>query len=199
MDMNNFYTRLLAKRFTRVLKKKGWKHIDKTATLGIIMFGLQDSQSIQLQCFFNLSLDDNYCILYLRRNEQITEENRRRVAEYLTYANYGIVLGNFEFDLRDGEVRYKMSLPAGKRIGFLLSALPSAKELQHIVDVSVSTIVRYCKGIDSLLADPNLLPEQACRQVENRQSVSAADVIAQLDRLSAEDKKLVEQKLRESD
>lgn len=29
--------------------------------------------------------------------------------EFLTRANFGVVLGNFEFDLDDGEVRFKTS------------------------------------------------------------------------------------------
>jgi hypothetical protein len=32
------------------------------------------------------------------------------VAEFITRANYGLRIGNFELDFRDGEVRYKSSL-----------------------------------------------------------------------------------------
>lgn len=199
MDMNKLYAKILAKRFIRVLVGKGWKYATPHSNQDLFLFGLQYEQAIKLQCFFDISLDKSHCVLYLRREQQIAENNHNKVAEYLTYANYGLVLGNFEFDLNDGEVRYKASLPAGKRIGFLFSALPSKRELQHIVDVSVSTMVRYCKGINSLLDDPDLLPKQACMQIEKHQSVSAADVIAQIDKLSADEKKLVEAKLRESD
>lgn len=40
-------------------------------------------------------------------------ERRPEVAEFIMRANYGLVLGNFEMDLRDGEVRYKTSVGAG--------------------------------------------------------------------------------------
>lgn len=36
------------------------------------------------------------------------EANRTNVMEYLTRANYGLRNGNFEMDLGDGEVRYKV-------------------------------------------------------------------------------------------
>ena len=32
------------------------------------------------------------------------------MAEFLTRANYGIMIGNFEMDFNDGEVRYKGAL-----------------------------------------------------------------------------------------
>jgi hypothetical protein len=32
------------------------------------------------------------------------------MAEYLTRANYGLILGNFAMDMADGEVHYKVSV-----------------------------------------------------------------------------------------
>lgn len=41
-------------------------------------------------------------------------ERRAEVAEFITRANYGLVLGNFEMDLRDGEIRYKTTIGIGE-------------------------------------------------------------------------------------
>ena len=38
------------------------------------------------------------------------EEMRVPMAEFLTRANYGLRIGNFEMDFEDGEVRYKSSV-----------------------------------------------------------------------------------------
>jgi len=40
----------------------------------------------------------------------VPAERRLEVAEYLTRANYGLMIGNFEMDLDDGDVRYKTSV-----------------------------------------------------------------------------------------
>jgi hypothetical protein len=40
----------------------------------------------------------------------VPAERRAAAAEFLTRANYNLVLGNFELDYRDGEVRCKASL-----------------------------------------------------------------------------------------
>ena len=39
-----------------------------------------------------------------------SEAKRVEAMEYITRANYGLIIGNFELDLSDGEVRYKTSL-----------------------------------------------------------------------------------------
>ena len=44
-----------------------------------------------------------YHILRIKASEDV----RAAVAEYLTRANYGLKLGNFEMDYRDGEIRFK--------------------------------------------------------------------------------------------
>jgi len=41
---------------------------------------------------------------------RVPEPKRAALAEYLARANYGLWLGNFEMDLRDGEIRCETSL-----------------------------------------------------------------------------------------
>lgn len=41
---------------------------------------------------------------------RVPVERRPAVAELLTRINYGLILGNFELDLDDGEVRFKASI-----------------------------------------------------------------------------------------
>jgi hypothetical protein len=43
----------------------------------------------------------------------VPEERRTAVALLLARINYGLIIGNFELDLDDGEVRFKASGPAG--------------------------------------------------------------------------------------
>lgn len=38
------------------------------------------------------------------------EDRRQAVAEFITRVNYGMIIGNFELDYDDGEIRYKTSI-----------------------------------------------------------------------------------------
>lgn len=67
-------------------------------------------------------------------------ENFGLVAEYITRANYGLKIGNFEMDYRDGEVRYCTYLPA-------TSGVPDPKDVEHVVDLPFLMMHRYGNGL----------------------------------------------------
>mmetsp|Transcript_5989 Transcript_5989/g.10005 ORF Transcript_5989/g.10005 Transcript_5989/m.10005 type:complete len:209 (+) Transcript_5989:159-785(+) len=46
-------------------------------------------------------------LIFIKSHINFPENNRENLAVYLTRANYGLALGNFELDMEDGEVRYK--------------------------------------------------------------------------------------------
>ena len=58
-------------------------------------------------CFAQAREDQEQMVFYSVFPVNVPEEHRTEVALFLTRANYGMILGNFEIDLRDGEVRYK--------------------------------------------------------------------------------------------
>lgn len=41
------------------------------------------------------------------------DAKRAALAEFVTRANYGLAIGNFELDFRDGEIAYKTSITTG--------------------------------------------------------------------------------------
>jgi hypothetical protein len=63
-----------------------------------------------LVTWFSIDEDDDI-VLYVSRCPVFVPEERRPAAmEFLTRANFGLRIGHFEFDLDDGEVRYKTSI-----------------------------------------------------------------------------------------
>lgn len=90
-----------------------------------------------------------------------SEDKRLALAEFLTRANYGLALGNFELDFSDGEIRYKTSLDVeGDR---LTSAL-----IKHIVYSNVMMMDTYLPGI-MLVIYGNATPEDAIARIENKE------------------------------
>jgi hypothetical protein len=61
-------------------------------------------------CFIQVRADLEQLLIYAVCPVRIPEESRSRVAEFITRANYGMRIGNFELDYDDGEVRYKTSV-----------------------------------------------------------------------------------------
>ena len=81
---------------------------------------------------------------------RVPEARRRDVMEYLNRANYGLLIGNFELDLGDGEVRFKVSIDVeGSELVFL--------QFQNMLFVSVAMVDRYFPGLQRVIqgtADP---------------------------------------------
>jgi hypothetical protein len=63
-----------------------------------------------LSCFTFVPQDLQQLIFYAVAATRAPEAARLRVAEFITRANYGLRIGNFELDFGDGEVRYKTSI-----------------------------------------------------------------------------------------
>lgn len=55
-------------------------------------------------------VEQQQLVFYVYMGAKIPEERRPAAAEFLTRANYGLPLGNFELDFEDGEVRFKNSV-----------------------------------------------------------------------------------------
>lgn len=93
-------------------------------------------QNGQVACYAQIQMDLEQFMFYVLA----PEEARQTVAEFITRANYGMRIGNFEMDFSDGEVRYKSSLD------FEGTTLTPALIKQAIYP-AVQTMDRYLPGL----------------------------------------------------
>ncbi len=91
----------------------------------------------------------------------VPEEHRLRVCEFLTRANYGLRVGNFEMDMDDGELRYKVSVDVEG--GELTS-----KMVSYMMGYAVVRMDKYYPGLMALLYG-GATPADAVKLVEDRQ------------------------------
>ena len=89
---------------------------------------------------------------------RVPEEKRRAAAEYLTRANYGLVLGNFELDFSDGEVRYRTSIDVEG--GELTHTM-----IKNLVYSNCTIMDRYLPGLLKVVFG-NARPRLAVEEVE---------------------------------
>jgi hypothetical protein len=77
--------------------------------------------------------------------EKVPAEHRAAMAELHTRINYGLVLGNFEMDLEDGEVRFKASADFG-------GAEPDTPALKPLVAVALLQFDRWLPALRAVIA-----------------------------------------------
>lgn len=106
----------------------------------------------QWQCFAR-TRSDVQVMFYSMCPVTTPEERRTAMAEYITRANYGLVIGNFELDFRDGEVRYKTSIDLERIPIEVLEANEWGKEIfKDLTYPNVLMMDRYLPGILRVIA-----------------------------------------------
>lgn len=97
--------------------------------------------------------------VYFFLPNSVPEEKRTAAAEFLTRANYGLILGNFEMDFADGEVRYKTSIDCE-------GGALTPKMVHTLFVANLITIDRYFPGMMKVIWS-NADPEEAIEEIES--------------------------------
>lgn len=92
--------------------------------------------------FAHARVDEGLCVFLSVLGHHIPDEIRPRLMEFVTRANYGLNVGNFEFDLDSGELRFK-TLVDVKGIEYLIEP----QFIKRMVYVNVLTMDHYIPGI----------------------------------------------------
>ena len=90
------------------------------------------------------------------------EECMGKLLEYVARANYDLRVGNFEYDVRDGELRYRSTLYTGEEE----TATP--EQLRGVISAAVSTLHTYVDGFVRLNFDPAAEPLDCIEESERR-------------------------------
>ncbi len=112
--------------------------------LFIFSMGLGEDQKLQ-KIRIIIRIHDNAITSYAQVNMKADSDSISAVVEYITRANFGLRLGNFEVDYDDGEVRYKCHNRFEDRI-------PSEDELKSIaIACPLQMWMRYGNGFLKVL------------------------------------------------
>jgi len=130
-----------------------WEQIDEHR-LRVLING-EAGQWTWLACW---NKDDTLFGSYSICPFNVPAKRRLAVAEFLTMANYGLSLGNFELDLRDGEVRFKTSTPVQE--GRL-----SREMVRELAFCGFSLMDRYTPSLMTV-AFGKVSPRKAIQQAE---------------------------------
>ena len=123
----------------------------------ILQIGFQGDNG-QWVCFAQAREEQAQFVFYSVVAARAPEARRPALAEFLTRANFGLIVGNFELDWDDGEVRYKTSLDVeGDQ---LTPAL-----VKQMAYANVVTMDRYLPGIMRVIYG-DVSPAQALAEID---------------------------------
>lgn len=120
------------------LKDDGW-HPQQLEGKTIYRVGFSGDNG-QVTCYAQVREDLEQFLFYVLSPIKAPEDARSDAAEFITRANYGLRIGNFELDYSDGEVRYKSSLDyEGVEL--------STELIKNALYPAVQTMDRYLPGL----------------------------------------------------
>ena len=90
------------------------------------------------------------------------EDDRAKVGEFILRANYGLKIGGFDFDFRDGEISYRISMYCGDK-EFMP---PTYEQISYAVMVGLAMVERYGNALAKVLFGV-IEPEDAIEAVES--------------------------------
>jgi hypothetical protein len=110
-----------------------------------------------ITCYAQVRVEEEILLCYAVAPVQVEEAARPAVAEFITRANYGLWIGNFEMDWDDGEVRYKSSLDFE---GVVLTG----ELIRNAISPAVQMMVCYLPGLLGVMDGKP--PAQALSEVD---------------------------------
>ncbi|MEJ2212090.1 MAG: YbjN domain-containing protein [Anaerolineae bacterium] len=140
----------------RFFKEEAWPFNQLEAQP--ILHVASQGENGQWDCFALAREEQQQLVFYSVCPVTAPKERRAAVMEFLTRANHGLTMGNFEIDLSDGEIRFKTSIDVeGDRLSVAL--------VQQLVYANVLTMDRYLPGIMKV-THGDMLPAEAIVEIE---------------------------------
>lgn len=109
----------------------------------ILWLGFQGTND-EWKCCMQVREEEQQLLFYSICPRRVEPGERAPMAEFITRANYGMVIGNFEMDFNDGEVRFKTSLDVE-------DAHLTRPLLHHIVYANLLMTDKYLPGITAVI------------------------------------------------
>lgn len=144
----------------QVLVEDDW-HYERDDDRDVLMTGVK-CRNTSIRLAFDAKEDKQIILLYGLIDGRAPEQKLPAAAEFISRANFGLLVGNFELDWADGEIRFKVSMDVE---GGELS--PSM--IRNMINYCVVTVNRYYPALMGVLFG-NLEPADGAAAAEEGES-----------------------------
>ena len=123
------------------LTEDGW-HFTYDEEHGFFSFNISIDGKLQHVRYIVYVKEDGYTVYAISPINSDVEDASvmSRMAEFICRANYGIRNGNFELDMRDGEIRYKIFVDCDNN-------MPNREIIKNSIIIPSVMFERYSAGI----------------------------------------------------
>lgn len=139
------YSKDIANAVNDFLTKDNW-NFSFDDNLGIFKFILGIKGKMKRLSYY-IDIKEDEFLVYAVSPLSADEDDAAmmaNMAEFICRANYGLKMGNFEFDYSDGEIRYKVHIPCS-------GIIPTEEMIRDSIFFSQRMFKRYGSGIIDII------------------------------------------------
>ena len=129
-------------RLIDFMEEEEWKY-EILEGENVLRFHFKGSAG-RLLCYADVDEEKDWVIFYSYLPVNTPPEKIQGMAEFITRANRGMRIGNFELDFDDGEIRYKTSID-------IEGGELTDKMIDNLLRANLSTMNRYFPGMMELI------------------------------------------------
>ncbi|MEW6252817.1 MAG: YbjN domain-containing protein [Planctomycetota bacterium] len=139
------------------LQEKGWKFFasEESGAFELTVTGRTSVLHVRVQ----VGYDPLLVSVAVGLPTIVPEERRAQVAEAVVRMNYGLLVGCFDFDMRDGTLGFRAALP-------VVDASATPEQFGAVYRSALATADRYHRAFCRLLYGDDLSPAEAVAEVE---------------------------------
>lgn len=127
----------------RFLEREGWAYAETENGLRLNFGGKHGTW----RCFARIRAAEGQFLFYSYAPVEIASNQYLAIAEFITRANFGLFIGNFELNFANGTLQFRTSIDVEGDENKLTPTL-----LKHLVYQNVLTMDKYLPGIQAVLA-----------------------------------------------
>ena len=139
------------------LEGQGWAH-EQLPGGSAMSFPFQGDEE-RWVCYAEAQEEHQRVTFYSVCPFNIPGEQRLAAAEFITRVNYGLIIGNFELDLGDGELRFKTGVD-------VKGATLTPTLVERAVVPNLHAMNTYLPGITAIVRGEFDTPEQLVAQID---------------------------------
>ena len=142
---NRTYSKSIADAINSFLTEDDW-HFSFDDQRGLFKFGLNLKGRIKNVRYIVDVKDDEYVVYAISPigADEDDEKKMAIMAEFICRANYGLKNGNFELDMRDGEIRYKSFVDCE-------GLTPTTEMVRNSIHCPAAMFDRYGDGVVDII------------------------------------------------
>lgn len=143
--MNGRVLKAVAKCF----KDNHWEYLWVEIGGEIRLFTLVQMKNSDFLCMGRVREEKNEFVFYTYYDVKVPESKRQEAAEFFARVNDGLMLGNFEMDMEDGEAYFKAAIT-------VVDQHISLSEIKYLMLIGLSTTDYYLPGLMTVISREQL-------------------------------------------